>query len=389
MRIYFKNLDGLRFFAAFLVLLHHANFFKSINSYSLSSVFSEYLVQSGVLGVNLFFVLSGFLISYLLFTEKKITNTVSLKKFYIRRALRIWPLYFAYGLIIICGTPIFFKFLNIQIGIITFSEIITDLFFLLLFAVNIQLTFFSYNKAIVEILWSVCVEEQFYLIWPLLVKKFFNKITKLIFWVFIFGMISKIILHLSTIYFGLSQAFMMRFDYVMLTNKVQLFAAGMAAAYVHFNKEKYEIQINFLQKKPIQYILIIFTLAFIFTNNFYLPIKGLKYYYLTDYISAILFGFIILNIVQEKSVLNLEYPILKTLGKISFGIYLFHPPVCRLIITFMTKFLKIPDSFIVYDIIYPLIATIITSLLAYISYELYEKKFLLLKNRFAIVKTRV
>ena len=48
----------------------------------------------GRLGVVLFFVLSGFLISYLLFVEKKVTKTISVKKFYIRRILRIWPLYF-------------------------------------------------------------------------------------------------------------------------------------------------------------------------------------------------------------------------------------------------------------------------------------------------------
>ena len=109
MKVYFKNLDGIRFFFFFLVLLHHAQFFKDIHEVPLSSVFSAYLVQAGKMGVNLFFVLSGFLISYLLFSEKMKTGTVSLKKFYIRRALRIWPLYFAYGIIIIAGTPLFFK----------------------------------------------------------------------------------------------------------------------------------------------------------------------------------------------------------------------------------------------------------------------------------------
>ena len=121
MRVYFNNLDGLRFLAAFLVLLHHAQFFKDINSYPLSSVFSIYLVEAGKMGVNLFFVLSGFLISYLLFTEKKETKTVSLKKFYIRRALRIWPLYIAYGLVIILGTLLFFKLLRIPIDFINYD----------------------------------------------------------------------------------------------------------------------------------------------------------------------------------------------------------------------------------------------------------------------------
>jgi peptidoglycan/LPS O-acetylase OafA/YrhL len=317
------------------------------------------------------------------------TNTVSLKKFYIRRALRIWPLYFAYGLVIICGTPLFFSILGIHIDTINYGEIITDLIFLLLFAVNIQLTFFAYNKAIVEILWSVCVEEQFYLIWPLLVKKFFNKIGALISCLFVFGMLSKIILHACTVYFGYSNDFMIRFDYIMLTNKVELFAAGMAAAYVHFNREKFPLLLDFLQKKPVQYFILLITIIFVLTNNFYLPAKGLRYFYLTDYTSAVLFAFVILNVVQEKSVVNLEYPILRTLGRVSFGIYLFHPPVCRMLVTVMTKYLKIPDSFLMYEVIYPIVATVATSLLAYISYEFFEKRFLLLKNKFAIIKTRV
>lgn len=389
MKIYFKNLDGLRFFAAFFVLLHHAQFFKEINSYPLSSVFSIYLLQMGKMGVNLFFVLSGFLISYLLFAERKQTNTISLKKFYIRRALRIWPLYFAYGLLLIFGTSLFFKILGINIAPINAREIITDVAFLLFFAVNFQLTFFAYNKSIVEIIWSVCVEEQFYLIWPLILKKFFNQLEKLICWLFVFGLISKILLHIITWYFKLGQDFMMLFDYLMLPNKVELFAAGMAVAHIHFNKEKYAVLISFLQKKYLQYILILITAFFILTNNFYLPVNGLRYYYFTDYVSAFLFAIVILNIVQDESVVNLEYPIFKTLGKISFGIYLFHPPLCRLVIMFMTKVLKIPDSFLMYDILYPILATVVTSLLAYASYELYEKKFLLLKNRYAIIKTRI
>jgi len=80
MKIYFKNLDGLRFFAAFIVLLHHAQYFKDINSFPLSSVFAPFLKEGGKMGVNLFFVLSGFLISYLLFSEKQKTGTIALKK---------------------------------------------------------------------------------------------------------------------------------------------------------------------------------------------------------------------------------------------------------------------------------------------------------------------
>jgi len=93
--------------------------------------------------------------------------------------------------------------------------------------------------------------------------------------------------------------------------------------------------------------------------------------------------------VQDNAVLNLEYDIFRTLGRISYGIYLFHPPVCRLVITFMVKVLKIPNSFFAYDILYFIIATAATAGLAWLSYEFFEKRFLKLKDKFAIIKTRI
>ena len=69
MKVYFKNLDGIRFFAALMVLLQHAYGFK--HDYSPAGPFLERCFSdTGRMGVNLFFVLSGFLISYLLLVEK-------------------------------------------------------------------------------------------------------------------------------------------------------------------------------------------------------------------------------------------------------------------------------------------------------------------------------
>jgi peptidoglycan/LPS O-acetylase OafA/YrhL len=90
-KVYFKNLDGIRFIAALLVLFHHANYLKRNYSpgYAVVDTCAEYL---GRIGVNLFFILSGFLISYLLLVEKDSTGTISYTNFYLRRRLRRWPL---------------------------------------------------------------------------------------------------------------------------------------------------------------------------------------------------------------------------------------------------------------------------------------------------------
>ena len=96
---YFKGLSTLRFFAAYFVVLHHAEEIRK--KYELIHLKDYSLFRNGSLAVTFFFVLSGFLITYLLLKEQKRTNTVAINKFYIRRVLRIWPLYF---LLVFLGT---------------------------------------------------------------------------------------------------------------------------------------------------------------------------------------------------------------------------------------------------------------------------------------------
>src|SRR5918998_5183317 len=92
-KVYFPGLNGLRFFAAMLVVFGHVELLKEYHGYS--NIHSNLAVyELGRMGVTFFFVLSGFLISYLLFAEQKSAGTISIRKFYIRRVLRIWPLYF-------------------------------------------------------------------------------------------------------------------------------------------------------------------------------------------------------------------------------------------------------------------------------------------------------
>jgi peptidoglycan/LPS O-acetylase OafA/YrhL len=96
-KIFFPNLDGLRFVSFFVVFLYHS--LLSILSYLKDSsprVYTvlEFLFRHGNLGVNFFFVLSGFLITYLLIKEKEFNGRIHVPNFYVRRILRIWPLYY-------------------------------------------------------------------------------------------------------------------------------------------------------------------------------------------------------------------------------------------------------------------------------------------------------
>ena len=90
-KLYFKNLNGVRFIAAFMVLICHIELNKKFFNIPNYRETTKFL---GHLGVDLFFVLSGFLITFLLIKEKDLFGKINFKNFYIRRILRIWPLYF-------------------------------------------------------------------------------------------------------------------------------------------------------------------------------------------------------------------------------------------------------------------------------------------------------
>ena len=90
-RIHFNNLNGLRFLAALMVVICHIE--QNKKGFLLPNL-RALVKHLGVLGVDLFFVLSGFLITILLLKEKEIFKKIEYKKFYLRRILRIWPLYY-------------------------------------------------------------------------------------------------------------------------------------------------------------------------------------------------------------------------------------------------------------------------------------------------------
>lgn len=85
-KVYFPNLNSLRAVAAIMVIISHLQ--------DNESKISQFLGCFGALGVTIFFVLSGFLIAYLLLIEKERFLKINIRDFYFRRMLRIWPLYF-------------------------------------------------------------------------------------------------------------------------------------------------------------------------------------------------------------------------------------------------------------------------------------------------------
>jgi peptidoglycan/LPS O-acetylase OafA/YrhL len=168
-RVFFPGLDGLRFIAFFLVYLEHAfeGFLPFVPAGSPGwRVVSNLLLENGELGVSVFFVLSGFLITYLLLEELGESGRVDVPSFYARRALRIWPLYYATAIF----SFVVYPWLKAQIGI--HSPATPDAAYYFSFLSNfavIDATHAGFHLPIFDgVLWSVAVEEQFYLFWPLL-----------------------------------------------------------------------------------------------------------------------------------------------------------------------------------------------------------------------------
>ena len=164
-RIYFPNLDGLRFLAFFSVFLFHS-FYTPYPAIQASTAYrwAHGLTRSGDLGVNFFFVLSGFLITYLLLCERQATGRIAIGPFYVRRILRIWPLYFVVLLLGFGVLPI----VRAHFGEHEFHETAHPAYFWL-FLANFNNLYYGCQTPTLTVLWSVCVEEQFYLVWPLLV----------------------------------------------------------------------------------------------------------------------------------------------------------------------------------------------------------------------------
>jgi peptidoglycan/LPS O-acetylase OafA/YrhL len=158
----FLALDGLRGVAVLLVILAHGS-----QNHLLPKTFT---FSGGMLGVAIFFVLSGFLITHLLLEEQAKTGRVSIAKFYARRALRIWPLYFA------ALGAYFFILPLIDQG--NFGSIYSragrpdsgSYYHLLGYAFFLQNYLFAVRDMHLGlgVLWSLAVEEHFYVFWPLL-----------------------------------------------------------------------------------------------------------------------------------------------------------------------------------------------------------------------------
>jgi peptidoglycan/LPS O-acetylase OafA/YrhL len=370
---WFKNLTGLRFIAAALVIIDHTeqarDLFGYKNIWKLSGVYAL-----GDKAVTLFFVLSGFLITYLLLKEKRKTQTISIKDFYIRRILRIWPLYYLIVVLALFILPQFSFFQWPQ-----WSEYLQYdfgkkclLFLLILPNVN-QVIYPAIPFG--NQLWSIGVEEQFYLFWPLIIK--FIKPCVIFLLCIVIGMpiIISGLYFISNHNFQLNNSLLNTINFLkqfLSLTRIDCMAIGGLAAYSLFEQKKKILDFIY---KPIVQIINLIILLFILATGFYLPV-------VSNMLHGIVFSILILNLAANpQSLINLEWQPLNYLGKISYGIYMYHPLCIFLSIKLLMSFHLNIDSISVWVLLY-FVVYAFSILLASVSYKLLELPLLKLKPLF-------
>lgn len=343
---YFRPLDGLRGIAIITVLLAHIG----VNHY----LAPLHLFIESRSGVNLFFVLSGFLITTLLIKEKIRTGNIALRNFYMRRILKIIPLAYLFLLVVIL--------LNHYYGLgMPFSDFLASFLFLK----NLPIK----NEPLTAHFWTLAAEEQFYLTFPILLSLNINKY-------FITALSIVIIIPLIAI-LGYFQIFNNHFLVVRIM--IYIFWKGPIIILIGsvFSILLFKNMIGTLPSRKYNLLGLILLPAGIIISNHkfigYLP-------YLSEYLSALIFAYTVLIIVTSHGFLSsiLKSRVLVYTGIISYSIYIWQQLFIGL--GAWEPWLY-PINHLSFSIIISIkLALIFTLSLG--SYYLIEKTFLKFRNRF-------
>ena len=386
-KIFFNGLNELRAFAALLVVFNHLEQFKNLNHMSSlfeSPFFSYFIKTVGKNGVYLFFVLSGFLITYLLLKEKEKYQTILFKKFFLRRIFRIWPLYY---LIVIIGfilIPFLTHSFDLFENIPYYSNLISNLnnysaesFLLYLFFMpNVALYYYHFYLPGCFQAWSVGVEEQFYILWPILILIFARKI---IIWVFLLLFTSFVFCQIYYQYilytdFSNNLSFvnwiMQRFHLVMRIIPIEFMTIGAIGGFFYIY---YKDKITNFSKSKFVYLGIVF-LVFIFM------FFSLFLIYFQNIILGFLFLFLILITISEDNTIVFRNKQMSYLGKISYGIYMYHPFVMFLVFPFANSYFNDSSITLYYNLFVYVFVFSLTILLSHFSYKHFESVFIKIKD---------
>jgi peptidoglycan/LPS O-acetylase OafA/YrhL len=349
---HFGSLDGVRFFCIMAVLWHHTN-----------PPNSPQLLTRGFLGVDMFFVLSGFLIVTLLLREQSTKGKISLRKFYARRALRIFPVY--YGILLVFAL-FYLIFRANEASSATFFSVLP---FYLSFTSNWSLV----QIPGLEISWSLATEEQFYLFWPAIEKLTHKRI--------VYVVLGVIILINQLMNFGiLDDLFIFLYKSPEATKLLDTtftpICLGIGLAHLLHRFRYFTWVFHSLGNRYAPIIILPVLLGLISFSP--IDISGFPRL-LIQLIMTLWLGSLV---VREDHILQpvlIATPIAR-IGKISYGMYMYHI-LAFVIAASATRFL--PESWgLGQQLPLFLVGTLLTVLISEMSYRFYEMPFLRWKTYF-------
>ena len=362
---HFKGFHGLRFFAALMVVFHHAESLRKDHGLEHLKAFSFF--NNGTTAVTFFFVLSGFLITYLLEKEFRERGKIAVGWFYWKRVVRIWPLYFFLLIIGLGIQPALLQAFGLPYEMpYSFGD---SWYFFLLFVPGLVTYYFGNH--LLEPLWSIGVEEVFYVLWAP-IYRFLRRFLVMI----IIGIVLFKLVVLFWIDSGKLQGV---WAFLWRTHQFESMALGGGAAliYYHFG--------NRFQPRRMRQIGVLAFVLFIsifLTNQ--LNWSPTLHNYLFDWplFKSICFALLLLCLNFMPPFQNvLSNKICEWGGSISYGIYMLHLVVLTGTIE-VAKAWSTSLPFLLDELFFYASTIGLTLLCAQISNKTIEKFFLRFRSRF-------
>ncbi|MEM7363466.1 MAG: acyltransferase [Pseudomonadota bacterium] len=344
----FANLDGLRCISILTVLWHHGSQKFGIDS-------DAFFLERGYLGVYLFFAISGFLITSLLIRERASIGDISLKRFYIRRTLRIFPLYYTVILVYVLLVLIFEP--NTEDG----QEFFDNLIYFLTYTSNwfVQL---GYDERVIFFMaWSLAAEEQFYLMWPWLEKYTRARTRALILAsVTLIALIAQVGL---LVWLISEDGFIM----VVLTELAPPILMGVAAAHVVHHQQSFNRVFSLLKSRMAAPLLLLAIIVLTSIPDMTVLLHWLVYFLMVCLVAAVC--------VQEENLLAapLQNGLIVRIGVVSYCAYLIHM-ICFNVVYRVAEMLSIENPWLLFSI-----GCCMTYLLSELSFATFEKFFMNLR----------
>ncbi len=294
--------DALRAYAALAVVAWHVAGYRSWFGlpFGQDKDAVHLFFISGPDAVLLFFALSGFLITYLLLNERERSGTIDVRSFYGRRILRIWPLYY---LVLILSCLVALIPLPVTADALAPFREPLQLVAAFTFTCNFALRWVSQGSIIVH-LWSIATEEQFYLIWPHLMKR---RIPHMLVAVIVVEAI--ILLVVAT-----NGSFVLRTALwqVVIRLKFEVMAMGGLCAWLWHTRHRLLI---YATHRLMRLGLVLLLVAMTVIDT---PFDNALY----DYLAGLVFALLVLNVACGWAVIDNR--VTRWLGNVSYGVYLWH-----------------------------------------------------------------